>query len=58
MGYDIHGQQTISLKECVDFALKNHISNVLYENDIGLAKQKSTEAFAGYLPQIAANVIT
>ena len=55
-GFDVHGQQTISLKECVDFALKNHVSNVLYDNEIALAKQKSTEALAGYLPQVAANV--
>lgn len=55
-GYDVRGQQTISLKECVDFALKNHVSNTLFENDIALAKQKSTEALAGYLPQVAANV--
>ena len=55
-GYDIHGQQTISLKECVDFALKNHVSNTLYDNDIAIAKQKSTEALAGYLPQVATNI--
>ncbi|MES2519497.1 MAG: TolC family protein [Bacteroidota bacterium] len=55
-GYDVHGQQTISLKECVDFALKNHVSNTLYDNEIALAKQKSTEALAGYLPQVATNI--
>lgn len=55
-GYDALGQKSISLKECVDFALKNHLSNTVYENEISLAKQKSTEALAGYLPQVSTNI--
>jgi outer membrane protein len=55
-GFDIHGQQTVSLKECVDYALKNHVSHSLYDNEIASAKQKSTEALAGYLPQVSTNV--
>ena len=56
LGYDVHAQKNISLKECVDFALKNHVSNTVYENEIALAKQKSTEALAGYLPQVSTNI--
>lgn len=54
--YDVQAQKNVSLKECVDFALKNHLSNSVYENEIAIAKQKSTEALAGYLPQVSANV--
>ncbi len=56
LGYDTQAQKNISLKECVDFALKNHLSNTVYENEIAIAQQKSTEALAGYLPQVSTNV--
>lgn len=45
-------QQRLTLKSSVDYALKNHVSNTIYENEIALAKQKSVEALAGYLPQV------
>ncbi|MFY7888160.1 MAG: TolC family protein, partial [Spirosomataceae bacterium] len=55
-GFNVHAQKTISLKECVDYALKNHASNTVYNNEIAIAKEKSTEALAGYLPQVATNI--
>lgn len=56
------GQQTtggtnlLSLKNCVDFALKNHLSNTIANNDILAAKEKEREALSGYLPQINTNI--
>ena len=55
-GFNVYAQKTISLKECVDYALKNHASNTIYNNEIAIAKEKSTEALAGYLPQVATNI--
>ncbi len=49
-------QQAVTLKACVDYALKNHPSNALSQNEIALAKHKATEALAGYLPQVSTNI--
>lgn len=53
------GQQAttpLSLKSCVDFALKNHLSNTIANNEILAAKEKEKEALSGYLPQVNVNV--
>lgn len=53
------GQQattSFSLKSCVDFALKNHLSNTIANNEILAAKEKEREALSGYLPQINTNI--
>ncbi len=53
------GQQAttpFSLKSCVDFALKNHLSNTIANNEILAAKEKEKEALSGYLPQVNVNV--
>ncbi|MFN3489573.1 MAG: TolC family protein [Emticicia sp.] len=56
-GQQISGVGTpFSLKSCVDFALKNHLSNTIANNEILAAKEKEKEALSGYLPQINANV--
>ncbi len=52
----VQAQQAVTLKACVDYALKNHASNTLAQNEIALAKQKATEALAGYLPQVSTNI--
>ena len=46
-------QQKYTLKECIDYSLKNHLSNQVYQNNIEIATQQGREALAGYLPQIA-----
>lgn len=49
-------QQEMSLKNCVDFALKNHLNNSIARNEVLMADQKAKEALAGYLPQVNVNV--
>jgi outer membrane protein len=49
-------QQEMSLKNCVDFALKNHLNNSIARNEVLMADQKAKEALAGYLPQVNLNV--
>ncbi|AFK03791.1 outer membrane efflux protein [Emticicia oligotrophica DSM 17448] len=46
----------LSLKGCVDYALKNHLSNTIANNEILAAKEKEREALSGYLPQVNANI--
>lgn len=47
---------TFSLKSCVDYALKNHLSNTIANNEILSAKEKEREALSGYLPQVNVNI--
>jgi outer membrane protein TolC len=49
-------QKEMSLKSCVDFALKNHLNNAIAKNEILMANEKAKEALAGYLPQVNVNV--
>ncbi|MDR6560121.1 MULTISPECIES: TolC family protein [unclassified Arcicella] len=51
-GFSTQAQKVMTLKECIAFTLKNHISNSIYDNEIAIAKEKSREALAGYLPQV------
>lgn len=55
-GQQQSGGVPLSLKECVDFALKNHWSNIIANNEILLAKEKEREGLAGYLPQVNTTV--
>lgn len=48
--------QTYSLKEAIDYSLKNHGSNVVQNNQLEITKQQSKEALAAYLPQVNASV--
>lgn len=45
-----------SLRECVAYALKNHLSNTVASNEILAANEKAKEALAGYLPQVNTNI--
>lgn len=47
---------SLSLKECVAYALKNHLSNTIANNEILAANEKAKEALAGYLPQVSTNI--
>ncbi|MDR0792621.1 MAG: TolC family protein [Chitinophagaceae bacterium] len=44
-------QQAMTLKECIAYGLKNHLSVKIYANDIEQSKQKKRESLASYLPQ-------
>lgn len=47
-------QETYSLKKAIDYSLKNHRSNVIYQNDVRKANAQAHEALAAYLPQVNA----
>jgi len=46
-------QQKLTLKQCIDYSLTNHLSNQVYQNNIEIANQQGREALSGYLPQVA-----
>ncbi|MFN3847996.1 MAG: TolC family protein [Spirosomataceae bacterium] len=56
VGQSQSGSTTLSLKQCVDYALKNHLSNVIASNEIVAAKEKEREALSGYLPQVNTSI--
>ncbi len=41
-----------SLKESIAYSLTNNPTSTIYKNEVLIAKQKKTEALAGYLPQV------
>lgn len=45
-------QAPMSLKDCIDYTLKNNPSNPLYENQVKIAESQKLEALSGYLPQV------
>jgi outer membrane protein len=49
----IYAQQNYSLKDCIDYGLKNNRSNVIYENEKKSADAKAKEALADYLPKVS-----
>jgi outer membrane protein len=42
----------LSLKECIDYTLKNNPTTVIYDNQIRITEQQKMEALSGYLPQV------
>ena len=42
----------LSLKACIEYTLKNHPSNIIYDNNVKIAEKQKLEALSGYLPQI------
>jgi len=45
-------QESYSLKEAINYSLKNHGSNVIYNNELEKVRLQSKEALAAYLPQV------
>lgn len=45
----------MSLKECINYSLKNNLTNVIYDNQVKLAEQQKIEGLSSYLPQINAS---
>lgn len=41
-----------SLKDCIDYSLKNNPTNIIFSNEVKAANQKKIEALSGYMPQI------
>ncbi|MDE1193034.1 MAG: TolC family protein [Arachidicoccus sp.] len=52
---EVCAQQALSLKDCIAYGLKNHISVRIYNNNIEQSKQKATESLSSYLPQVSIN---
>ncbi|MBC7450066.1 MAG: TolC family protein [Cytophagales bacterium] len=52
-GMQAMAQQKMTLKQCIDYSLNNHLSNDVYQNNIEFARQQGREAFGTYLPVIA-----
>ncbi len=48
-------QQKRSLKECIDYGLKNHRSVLISRNNVAASHEKARESLAGYLPQVSVN---
>ncbi|ANI87938.1 hypothetical protein A9P82_00560 [Arachidicoccus ginsenosidimutans] len=53
--FQSRAQQSMTLKQCINYGLKNHISVKIQENNIEQSKQKANEALADYLPQVSIN---
>jgi len=45
-------QLNMSLKQCIDYGLRNHQSVSLYQNKVAYADQQAREALSAYLPQV------
>src|SRR3954466_8421308 len=43
---------SMTLKECIDYSLKNNLSNLIYDNQIRIAEKQKMEGISGYLPQV------
>jgi outer membrane protein TolC len=46
------GQETYTLKQCIDYALKNHRSIKMATNDVSTAYARKQEGQSAYMPQI------
>lgn len=49
----VNAQENWTLKQCIDFGLKNNRNNVIYANEKRAADAKAREALADYLPQVS-----
>lgn len=48
-------QEALTLKQCIDYGLRNHPAISVARNNVANAKQASREALAAYLPQVNVN---
>lgn len=55
LSYAVNGftQTAFTLTDCIEYTLKNHPSVVIYRNNVGIARERSAQNIAGYLPQIS-----
>src|SRR4051812_41520437 len=52
LGLTAFSQETFSLREAINYSLKNHGSNVIYNNELEKVRLQSKEALSAYLPQV------
>lgn len=55
MSLSARAQEHLSLKQCIDYGLKNHRSTSVYRNEQEAANYKAKEALAAYLPALNVN---
>jgi outer membrane protein TolC len=55
-GRIIAQNQTLSLKECINYTLQNHPNSTIYKNSVKSAKEKIRENRSALLPSISGNV--
>src|SRR5688572_24778578 len=56
LGGAAFSQEAFTLREAIDYSLKNHGSTAVYKNQLEIAREQAKEALAAYLPQVNANV--
>jgi outer membrane protein TolC len=55
-GQIIAQNQTLSLKECINYTLQHHPNSTIYKNSVKLAEEKIRESRSALLPSISGNV--
>ena len=55
-GLSAFSQEAFSLQDAINYSLKNHGSNVIYNNQLENVRLQSKEALSAYLPQVNGNV--
>lgn len=53
IGMSSYAQKVVSLKDAINYSIKNHASNAVYANEVKMAKSQSKETLAAYLPQVS-----
>lgn len=48
----VQAQEKISLKQAIDYSLKNHPSTRIYQNNVAIANQQAREGISTLMPQI------
>src|SRR3954465_8845346 len=56
LGLIAFSQESFSLKDAINYSLKNHGSNVIYNNELEKVRLQSKEALSAYLPQVNGNL--
>lgn len=47
--------QPLDLKACINYALENHPTSTIYQNEVRISRQKTLEYISPYLPQVNAS---
>lgn len=50
---NVNAQESWTLKQCIDYGLKNNRNNVIYANERRAADARAKEALAEYLPKVS-----
>lgn len=56
LGFSVFAQENFTLKDCIDYSLKNHRSNTIYNNEVRIANKRAIEAASVFLPQVNGSV--